>query len=111
MATFNSPVVAVAVAAADVAAVDAVAVVVAVAVAVLAGAPAAHPGVRAAGAKQGHLPRLIDTINNQGRVRHCRPGLCMCTSGVAVRIFAVARNALYDMPRSRRIPAPLFQPH
>ena len=81
MATFNSPAVAVVVVAA-VAAVDAVAVVVAVAVAVLAGAPAAHHGVRAAGAKRGQLPRVIDTNNNHGRVRHCRPGLCMCTSGV-----------------------------
>ena len=102
--------VAVAVVAAVVVAADAVAVA-AVVVAVLAGAPAAHPGVRAAGAKRGHLPRVIDTINKHGRVRQRRPGLCMCTSGVAVRIFAVARNALYDMSRSRRIPAPLFQPH
>ncbi len=93
MATFNSPVVAVAVVAADVVAVDAVAVVVAVAVAVLAGgAPAAHPGVRAAGAKRGHLPRVIDTNNNHGRVRHCRPGLCMCTSGVVCNALSAHRD-------------------
>jgi hypothetical protein len=92
MATFNSPAVAVAVAAADVAAVGAVAVVVAVAVAVLAGAPAAHPGVRAAGAKRGHLPRVIDTNNNHGRVRHCRPGLCMCTSGIVRNALSAHRD-------------------
>ena len=86
MATFNSPVVAVAVAAADVAAVDAVAVVVAVAVAALAGALAAHPGAPAAGAKPGYLPRVINT-NNHGRDRHRRPGLCMCTSGVVRNAF------------------------
>lgn len=81
MATFSSPAVAVAVAAADAAdAVDAVAVVVADAVVALAGAPAALPGAHAAGAKRDHLSRVINT-DNHGRVRHRRPGLCMCTSG------------------------------
>ena len=90
--------VAVAVVAAVVVAADAVAVA-AVVVAVLAGAPAAHPGVRAAGAKRGHLPRVIGTINKHGRVRHRRPGLCMCTAGVV-------QNALLAHRDHAEIPPP-----
>jgi hypothetical protein len=80
MATFTSRVVVVAVDAAVVVAADAVAVA-ADAVVALAWADAALPGAHAAGAKRGHLPRLIN-INNLGRVRHRRPGLSMCASGV-----------------------------
>lgn len=87
MATSSSLAVVAAVVAVDAVAVaDAVAVVVADAVAASVSVAAAHPGVRAAGANRGYLPRVIDT-NNHGRDRHRRPGLCMCTSGVV-------RNAL-----------------
>lgn len=65
----------------DAVAADAVAAL-AGAVAALAGVAAASPGARAVrGAERGRLPRVIDA-NNQGRVRLCRPGLCMSTSGV-----------------------------
>ena len=97
MATFSSPVAAAVV-------VVAVAVAAAVAVAVAAdavaesagSAAAAHPGAPAAGAKRGHLPRVIDT-NNHGRDRHRRPGLCMCTSGV-VRNDLLARPDHAEFP-------------
>src|ERR1700742_5202901 len=91
-ATFNSPAVAVA-------AVVAVAVVAAAVVAVAASASvAAHPGVRAAGAKRGSLPRVFNA-NNHGRVRHRRPGLFMCTFGAArstllSRGITIAPNSL-----------------
>src|ERR1700731_3088890 len=98
MATSSSPAdvdaaVAVAVAAAVA---DAVAAVVADAVAASASV-AVHPGVHAAGAKRGHLPRVIDT--NHGRVRHRRPGLCMCASV----LFAPLGWRIAITPNSRLI--------
>ena len=87
MATFSSPVVAAAVDAVVVVAADAVAAA-AVAVAALALVAAAHPGVRAASAKRGHPPRVIDT-KNHGRVRHRRPGLCMCASGLVCSAYVL----------------------
>lgn len=96
-ATFSWPVVADAVAAVAAAVVADVVVAAAAAVAASAGAPAAHPGAHAAGAKRGHLPRVIEA-NNHGRVRHRRPGLCMCSACIA-RI-AIARR---HTPQSRRI--------
>src|ERR1700761_1418920 len=99
-ATFNSPAVAVAaVVAVAVVAVAVVAVVAAAVVAVAASASvAAHPGVRAAGAKRGSLPRVINA-NIHGRARHRRPGLFMCTSGAAhstvvSRGITIAPNSL-----------------
>ena len=89
-ATFSSPVVAAAVDAVVVAAADAVAVA-ADAVVALAWAGAALPGAHAAGAKRGHLPRLIN-INNYGRVRHRRPGQCMCASGVIAAPMPASRS-------------------
>src|SRR6185437_3561747 len=96
-ATSSSPaaaaavVVAVAVVAADVVAVAADA-----AAALAGSAAAALPGAHVAGAKRGYLPRVNDT-NNQGRVRHCRPGLCMC--GVVRSAYGLL--ALSDTPNSR----------
>ena len=94
-ATSSSPLVAVAAVAAvaAVVAAGAVGAVVAAAVAAVAasvGVAAAYPGALAASAKRGYPPRVI-SANNHGRVRHRRPGLCMCPCGVA-------RGALGSLP-------------